>query len=181
MESYTQKKMPFKRHRLRVPNVPKYVHNLSREGCLLYTYSSTVITANDMNSYRVLRSVSPSVCVCVCQHLNRWQIKRARIFTSCPNSILRTFDWSCRVIRPSMYTEPQSNPLHITIQSPVVTVCTTSLTFNNSTFCPHSVFMCFVWIWEQTAIISLYSINWPVFITEIQPFKAQWSLYVPPH
>jgi len=30
----------------------------------------------------------------------------------------------------------------------------------NSTFCPHSVFMCFVWIWEQTAIISLYSINW---------------------
>jgi hypothetical protein len=26
--------------------------------------------------------------------------------------------------------------------------------------------MCFVWIWEQTAIISLYSINWLVFITE---------------
>jgi hypothetical protein len=34
------------------------------------------------------------------------------------------------------------------------------------TFCPHSVFMCFMWIWEQTAIISLYSINWLVFITE---------------
>jgi hypothetical protein len=31
----------------------------------------------------------------------------------------------------------------------------------------HTVyFMCFVWIWEQTAIISLYSINWLVFITE---------------
>jgi hypothetical protein len=29
----------------------------------------------------------------------------------------------------------------------------------NSTFCPHSVFMCFVWISEQTAIISLYNIN----------------------
>jgi hypothetical protein len=27
------------------------------------------------------------------------------------------------------------------------------------TFCLHSVFMCFVWISEQTAIISLYSIN----------------------
>ena len=37
----------------------------------------------------------------------------------------------------------------------------------HSTFCPHSVFMCFVWIWEQTAIISLYSINWLVFITEM--------------
>ena len=50
----------------------------------------------------------------------------------------------------------------------MVTICTTSLTFNNSTFCPHSVFMCFVWISEQTAIISLYSINWLVFITETE-------------
>jgi hypothetical protein len=40
------------------------------------------------------------------------------------------------------------------------------LTFTNCTFCPHSVFVYFVWIWEQTAIISLYSINWLVFITE---------------
>ena len=50
---------------------------------------------------------------------------------------------------------------------PLVTIRTTSLTYN-STFCPHSVFMCFVWIWEQTAIISLYSINWLVFITETE-------------
>jgi hypothetical protein len=28
------------------------------------------------------------------------------------------------------------------------------LTFTDSTFCPHSVFVCFVWISEQTAIIS---------------------------
>jgi hypothetical protein len=51
--------------------------------------------------------------------------------------------------------------------SPVVTICTASLTSGNSAFCPHSVFMCFVWFSEQTAIISLYSINWLVFITEI--------------
>ena len=38
----------------------------------------------------------------------------------------------------------------------------------NPTFCPHSVFMCFVWIWEQTAIISLYSINWLVCVTETE-------------
>jgi len=50
--------------------------------------------------------------------------------------------------------------------SPVVTICNSILTFNNPTFCPHSVFMCFVWIWEQTAIISLFSINWLVFIDE---------------
>jgi hypothetical protein len=36
----------------------------------------------------------------------------------------------------------------------------------NSPFRPHSVFMCFVWISEQTAIISLYNINWLVFIDE---------------
>jgi len=28
--------------------------------------------------------------------------------------------------------------------------------------------MCFVWISEQTAIISLYCINWLVFITETE-------------
>jgi len=37
----------------------------------------------------------------------------------------------------------------------------------NSTFCPHSVFMSFVWISEQTAIIFLYSINYLSFITQI--------------
>ena len=38
----------------------------------------------------------------------------------------------------------------------------------NSTFCPHRVFLCFLWIWEQTAIISLYSVDWLVFITETE-------------
>jgi len=28
--------------------------------------------------------------------------------------------------------------------------------------------MCFVWIWEQTAIISLYSTNWQVCVTETE-------------
>jgi hypothetical protein len=41
------------------------------------------------------------------------------------------------------------------------------LTFNSYTFCPHSVSMCFVWISEQTAIISLYSINCLVFVNEM--------------
>jgi hypothetical protein len=50
----------------------------------------------------------------------------------------------------------------------VVILFTTSLTFSSSTFCPHSVFMCFVWISEQTAIISLYSINWLVCINETE-------------
>jgi hypothetical protein len=36
------------------------------------------------------------------------------------------------------------------------------------TFCPQSEFMCFVWIWEQTAIILLYSIDWLVSITKTE-------------
>ena len=56
----------------------------------------------------------------------------------------------------------------LTLESPVVTICTAGLTFTNSTFCPHSVFVCFVWFWEQTAIISLYNINWLVCITETE-------------
>ena len=50
----------------------------------------------------------------------------------------------------------------------MASICTTSLTFSNSTFCPHCIFVCFVWIWEQTRIISLYNINWLVFITETE-------------
>jgi hypothetical protein len=49
-----------------------------------------------------------------------------------------------------------------------------------STFCPHSVFMCFVWISEQTAIISLYSINGLVCITETECFYcAVWTESLP--
>ena len=50
----------------------------------------------------------------------------------------------------------------------VVAICTTILTLTNSTFCPHTVFMCFMWISEQTAVISLCSINWLVCIAETE-------------
>jgi hypothetical protein len=42
------------------------------------------------------------------------------------------------------------------------------LPFKKSMFCPHSVFMCSVWISEHAATISLYSINWLVCITETE-------------
>ena len=45
----------------------------------------------------------------------------------------------------------------LTLYSPVVTICTASLTFSNSTFCPHTIFMCFVLISEQTAIFFPYT------------------------
>ena len=50
----------------------------------------------------------------------------------------------------------------------VIVYETPDLTNNISTFCPYRIFICFVWISDQTTIISLYSINWLVFITEMQ-------------
>ena len=45
----------------------------------------------------------------------------------------------------------------------MVTICT-----SNSTSWPHNVFMCFVWITAQSAIISLHSMKWLVFITDTE-------------
>jgi len=53
-------------------------------------------------------------------------------------------------------------------ENPVVTLCTTRFNTEKLVLFPCSVFMCFVWVSEQTAIISLYSINWLVFITETE-------------
>jgi hypothetical protein len=81
--------------------------------------------------------------VFVCLHMAHYLELRANVIGTKPDGVLCT-------------------------ASLVVTICTASLAFNISTFCPHSVFMCFVWIWEQTAIISLYSIDWLGFVTETQ-------------
>jgi len=48
---------------------------------------------------------------------------------------------SCR--RDKGYGSAINAPL--SLESPVVTIRNSSK-YNNSTFCPHSVFMCFVWV-----------------------------------
>jgi hypothetical protein len=50
------------------------------------------------------------------------------------------------------------------------------LTFNNSTFCPHSVFMCFVWISEQTATFALYNIKRLFLKPRIRLFTERYGL-----
>ena len=42
-----------------------------------------------------------------------------------------------------------------------------SLKFRNSMFYVESEFICYLWISERTAIISVCSINWMVFKTEM--------------
>ena len=48
--------------------------------------------------------------------------------------------------------------------------------YTNPTFSPHSVFMCFVWISEQTAIISLYSITMTSFYNRDSVFTARYGV-----
>ena len=65
--------------------------------------------------------------------------------------------------RPVQGTDAQSFFFQTQISifgTPRLMPCTVSFTFKvNSMFSLQSVFMCFVWISEQTAIISLYNIN----------------------
>jgi hypothetical protein len=58
--------------------------------------------------------------------------------------------------------------LHYAFRAQWLLYLPTGSTLKNSIFCPHHVFTYFVWTSEQTAIISLYSINWLVFITETE-------------
>jgi hypothetical protein len=51
----------------------------------------------------------------------------------------------------------KNSEILLAFQSPVVTICTTSLIFTNSTFCPHSVFMCFVRISEKKQLLFPYT------------------------
>ena len=130
----------------------------------------------------VFTAWSPVVTICTAQWLLYvlpcWTCTNS---TFCPHSVFMCFVW-------------------IWEQTAVISLYNTTLTgwfYNrdgecflrgtewifiyNSTFCPHRVFMCFVWIWEQTAIISLYSINWLVFITETECVYCEvrtGSLYI---
>ena len=93
--------------------------------------------------------------------------------TFCPHGVFMCFMWIWE--QTAIISVYSINWLVFTTETECVycavrtgSLYTASLTFSNSTFCPDSVFMCFVWIWEQTGIISLYSINWLVFITETE-------------
>jgi len=55
------------------------------------------------------------------------------------------------------------------------------LTFTNSTFCPHCVFMCFVWIWEQNAIISLKRKSKFVPVHALKAHTGSWGGGSPAH
>jgi hypothetical protein len=125
---------------------------------------------DDDRSFAIPAPCGPNITVCrktsVCvTNYQGWNSTRHS-----PVVIKCTAQWS-------LYVPPSGHYMYHT----AVTICTASLTFNNSSFSPHSVFMCFVWISKQTAIISLYNINWLVCITEracVYCAVRTWSVYV---
>jgi hypothetical protein len=109
-----------------------------------------------------------------------WFIYVASGWTFCPHSVFMCFIRSLeQTAIISLYIV---NWLVFITETECVycAVRTESLTFNNSTFCPHCVFMCFIRSLEQTAIISLYSVNWLVFITETNWIFNIQQFYVLP-
>jgi len=56
----------------------------------------------------------------------------------------------------------------LTFYSLLVTWCTNRSNISTTAHSAHTVFMCFVFIWEQTATCATYSTNWLVFITEMK-------------
>jgi len=55
----------------------------------------------------------------------------------------------------------------LTFESLLVTWCTNRFKHSTIVHSAHTVFVCFVFIWEQTAACATYSINWLVFITKM--------------
>jgi len=70
---------------------------------------------------------------------------------------------------------PLAQPTNLIFRRPVVNLYTASLTFRNRAFRPHTV--CFVWIWEQTAIISLTPLTGSFYNRDIV-FSARYGLDV---
>jgi len=68
-------------------------------------------------------------------HTHTSAVKLTQLTFQSPVVTICTAQWSLYVPHTGHY-----------MYRTVVTIRTTSLTFTNSTFCPHSEFMCFVWI-----------------------------------
>ena len=77
---------------------------------------------------------------------------------------------SCkRVIVTQIFIQPVRNlPILTDTLNLVVTVRNSNFVVKNYILRLQNTCMCFERIWEQTAIISLYSTNWLVFVTETE-------------
>jgi len=131
--------------------------------CFVWIWEQTAIIS--LHSINWLVCITETECVYCAVRTEHLTFTNS---TFCPHSVFMCFMWiSEQTAIISLYS---INWLVCITETEYVycALRTEHLTFNSSIFCPHSVFMCFVWIWEKTAIISLYNINWLVCITETQ-------------
>ena len=70
-----------------------------------------------------------------------------------------TYQWGTQMDQTCFYNINNEILTTLTVSRLRLLYVRPVLTFRNSAFFPHSTFMCFVWISERTAIVSLYSIN----------------------
>ena len=61
--------------------------------------------------------------------------------------------------------------IDLRLYRPVVTICTTSLTFNNPTFCPYSEYLWLVWISEQTEIFLYTNLTDWFYNIDLTPYR----------
>ena len=69
--------------------------------------------------------------------------------------------------------------VELTLWNLVITLCTTSCNINKFYILLPTQCMCFVWISEQTAVISPYAVNWLVFKTKTESvYCAKWTVFL---
>jgi hypothetical protein len=134
----------------------------------IYWASSCTLSTEAVGFFFLFRSSSKFLPDCTPSHSIRLLFIVTAVRTQEPENPL----WKILfVIRHSGFAwlgkESFSNFASV-LSDPVVTIRTARFSVQKFCILPQNVFMCFVWVSEQTTIISLYSINWLVCITETE-------------
>ena len=120
-----------------------------------------------LRSFRVpLQFIRGRLCSSGTLHSVGWQSWAGSTFnmgpTFCPEVSINNYQPTPRNI-PEEWRAHGFNPLKITGH-----VIHQQFNIQQLYVLPTTVFMCFVFIWEQTATCATYSINWLVFITQMK-------------
>jgi len=142
--------------------------------CATYSINSLVFITEMKSVYSAVRSGSLNKAVCASSlKVNIATTVRSAhtvfmsfvfIWEQTANCATYSINWLVFI------TEAKSVYCAVGTGSLIKAVCASSLKVNIATTVrsAHTVFMCFVFIWEQTATCATYSINWLVFIAEIK-------------
>ena len=129
--------------------------------------SSVCRTAAGYKSVRIRKLLRPTdrpsrhrlvflVGLCVEAHVE--MVPTLQVATACFSGSPQHLSLS-KLIPNMSKKEGSSAQMFIYIYKHTHTHTPSTVTLKKPTFCPHSVFVCSVWISEQIAIISLYNIN----------------------